>query len=39
MKFKIGYCPICDKTIQINSDDTMCYCPDCGHHISLHEED
>lgn len=33
---KYGYCPICDRCIYINTDDQMCSCPTCGHHINLH---
>ena len=36
---KYGYCPICDKEICINTNDYMCHCPACGHHINLHEEE
>lgn len=38
MKIKSGYCPICDKSINVCSNDIMCSCPDCGHHIMLHNE-
>jgi NADH pyrophosphatase NudC (nudix superfamily) len=36
---KVGYCPICDEEIKVNSDDIMCHCPTCGHHINLHMEE
>ena len=36
---KNGYCQICDEDIEVYTDDFMCDCPICGHHISLHEED
>lgn len=36
---KFGYCPICDKDIIIDSENIMCHCPDCGHHVVLHEEE
>lgn len=39
MELKFGYCPICDKTIQVYSSDSMCNCSDCGHHIVLYKED
>ena len=38
MEIKSGYCPICDKEIIVCSSDIMCNCPDCGHHIVLHNE-
>ena len=37
MKLKIGYCPICKKAISIRNDSSKCSCPDCGHHIALHD--
>ena len=37
MELKTGYCPICDETIKVYSDDSMCNCPICGHHIALHK--
>lgn len=39
IKVKFGYCPICDKIIKIYSNKEMFHCPDCGHHIALHEEE
>lgn len=36
VELKTGYCPNCDKTIEIHSDSSMCSCPVCGHHIVLH---
>jgi DNA-directed RNA polymerase subunit RPC12/RpoP len=32
------YCPICDKHFEVRSNDSMGNCPDCGHHVVLHEE-
>jgi calcineurin-like phosphoesterase family protein len=37
MGFKTGYCPICDTTIKIYSNDSMDNCHVCGHHIVLHD--
>ena len=34
---KFGYCPICDEEIHKSTNDIMCHCPTCGHHINLHE--
>lgn len=39
MNLKFGYCPICDVTLRVYSDDIMDSCPYCGHHIMLHEAD
>ena len=36
---KVGYCPICDDNILVYSNDSMCSCPYCGHHIVLHKEE
>lgn len=36
---KSGYCPICDEVIYKHTDDSMCNCPTCGHHVNLYEED
>lgn len=35
---KYGYCPICDKTIEVKSDKSMGYCYHCGHDIVFHDK-
>ena len=39
LELRTGYCPICDKDVEVRSDDSMCHCPECGHHIVLHREE
>ena len=39
MSLKTGYCPICDKTIYVHSNDSHTYCHKCDHRIALYEFD
>ena len=38
MELKTGYCPICDKDIDIRTDLSMANCPECGHHLVMREK-
>lgn len=38
-RVKTGYCPLCEMTIVVVSNDSMGKCPKCGHHIVLHGEE
>lgn len=33
------YCPLCDKHFRVRSNDSHGYCPDCGRHAVLFEEE
>ena len=37
MSKKTGYCPLCDKEYEFDTVDHFGNCPDCGHHLALHE--
>ena len=39
MDLKHGYCPICNKFFRFFTDDVFRACPDCGHHVMLHEQE
>lgn len=32
---KYAYCPICDDEFEFYIEDSMSYCPICGHHVVL----
>ena len=36
---KYGYCPVCDKSVVVVSNESMGHCPYCNHHIVLHGEE
>ena len=35
---KYGYCPLCDKTIEVRSDKSMGHCYHCGHDVVFHDK-
>lgn len=39
MRKKTGYCPICDKDVEVRTNDSMVNCPDCGHHLAMHNKE
>ena len=36
-KFMFGYCPVCDKNVEIYTKNLEYHCPVCSHHIDAHE--
>ena len=38
-EMKTGYCPICDKDVEIRTNHCWANCPDCGHYLVMHSKE
>ena len=34
-EFKIGYCPICNRKMEVRTDRSWAYCPVCAHRLAM----